>query len=97
MRGAPCSQGALFLSCYAFFTMAIARTIAILRVLSRGREPKIAPTVLKVFGASSFEEALVTYDAVGAAERASIDEMVERVTANAGAAFWLGVDREALG
>ena len=69
-----------------------ARTKAILEVLSRGREQKIAGTVLKVFGASSFEEAFATYDVVGAAERASLDEMVERVTADASAAFWLSVE-----
>ena len=69
-----------------------ARTKAILEVLSRGREEKIARTVLKVFGASSFEEAFATYDVVGAAERASLDEMVERVTADASAAFWLSVE-----
>jgi len=50
--------------------------------------------VQKVFGASSFEECLATYDAVGAAERSTIDEAVERVAANAGAAFWLSVDLE---
>ena len=69
-----------------------ARTKAILEVLSRGREEKIARTVLKVFGAASFEEAFATYDVVGAAERASLDEMVERVTADASAAFWLSVE-----
>lgn len=74
--------------------MAASRTKAILRVLARGREPRIASTVQKVFGASSFEECLATYDAVGAAERSTIDEAVERVAANAGAAFWLSVDLE---
>ena len=74
--------------------MSTARTKAILHLLARGREPKLAPAILKIFGASTFEEANATYDAVGAAERASIDEVVERVTANASAAFLLGVDRE---
>ena len=69
-----------------------ARTKAILEVLSRGREEQIAGTVLKIFGASSFEECLATYDVVGAAERTSLDEMVERVTADANAAFWLSVE-----
>lgn len=72
--------------------MAPSRTKAILEVLSRGREPKLAGTVLKVFGASSFEECFATYDAIGAAERASLDEMVERVTADAPAAFLLSVE-----
>lgn len=74
----------------------VPRTKAILRVLSRGREEKLAPNVLKIFGASTFEEALATYDAVGAAERASIDEGVGRMTANASAAFSLSVESEML-
>lgn len=72
--------------------MQTSRTKAILQVLARGKEPKLAPTILKILGASTFEEALATYDLVGAAERASIDEVVERVTANAGAAFELSVE-----
>jgi hypothetical protein len=68
------------------------RTKAILAVLSRGREEKIAHVVLRIFGASSFEEAFATYDSVGAAERATLDEGVERVAANASAAFWLSVE-----
>lgn len=63
-------------------------------MLARGREPKLAATVMKVFGASSLEECLATYDLVGNAERASIDETLERVTANASAAFLLGVENE---
>lgn len=74
--------------------MPIPRTKAILQLLSRGREPHLAEKVLKIFGASSFEECLATYDMVGAAERSSLDEVVERVTANASAAFLLSVDRE---
>ena len=74
----------------------VARTKAILRVLSRGREEKLAPNVLKIFGVSTFEEALAIYDAVGAAERESLDEGVERMTANASAAFSLSVDSEVL-
>ncbi len=69
-----------------------ARTKAILEVLRRGREEKLAQKVLRVFGASSIDEALATYEAVGAAERASIDEVVERMTADASAAFLLSVD-----
>lgn len=72
--------------------MTMSRTKAILEVLSRGREEKLAGTVLKIFGASSFEECFATYEVIGAAERASLDEVVERVTANASAAFWLSVE-----
>jgi hypothetical protein len=72
--------------------MAPSRTKAILEILTRGREEKIAGTVLKIFGASSFEECSATYDIVGAAERATLDEAVERVAANASAAFWLSVE-----
>ncbi len=72
--------------------MPTSRTKAILEVLSKGRERKVADKVLKVFGASSFEECLATYDVIGAAERASLDDMVERVTADASAAFWLSVE-----
>jgi hypothetical protein len=74
--------------------MATARTKAILRVLARGREEKVGRAVMRVFGASSIEECLQTYDAVGKAERATLDEAVERMTADAGAAFWLSVDLE---
>jgi len=75
--------------------MASERTRAILEVLRRGREPKLAPKVLKIFGASSIEECFATYEAVGKAERASLDEAVERVAADASAAFWLSVESEA--
>lgn len=71
-----------------------ARTKAILKVLSRGTEPKLAGSVMKVFGASTIAECLETYDMIGAAERASIDEVVERMVSNASAAFLLGVDNE---
>jgi hypothetical protein len=74
--------------------MTIPRTKAILKVLGRGREDKVARNVLRVFGASSLAECVEIYDAVGAAERATIDEAVERMAASAGAAFWLGVDNE---
>jgi hypothetical protein len=50
---------------------------------------------MRVFGASSLDECLATYDAVGAAERATLDDAVQRMTADAGAAFWLSVDNEA--
>lgn len=72
--------------------MTLPRTKAILEVLRRGREEKLASKVLRVFGASTIDEALATYDVVGAAERATIDEAVARMTADASAAFLLGVD-----
>ncbi len=72
--------------------MTLPRTKAILEVLRRGREEKLASKVLRVFGASTIDEVLATYDAVGAAERATIDEAVARMAADASAAFLLGVD-----
>jgi hypothetical protein len=75
--------------------VASTQTRAILNVLRRGREEKIALSVMRVFGASSLDECLATYDAVGAAERATLDDAVQRMTADAGAAFWLSVDNEA--
>jgi hypothetical protein len=75
--------------------VASTQTRAILNVLRRGREEKIARSVMRVFGASSLDECLATYDAVGAAERATLDDAVQRMTADAGAVFWLSVDNEA--
>jgi hypothetical protein len=72
------------------------RTRAILRVLGRGRQEKLAPTVLKIFGASSIEECTATYELLGKAERASVDETLERVVANASAAFLLSVENDEL-
>ena len=74
--------------------MSSQRTRAILEVLRRGREPKLAPSILKIFGASSFEEACATYEVVGNAERASLDAAVERMAADASAAFWLSVENQ---
>ena len=76
--------------------MSLPRTRAVLEVLRRGREEQLAQKILRVFGASSIDEALATYDAVGAAERASIDEVVERMTAGASAAFLLAVENKSL-
>ena len=76
--------------------MSLSRTKAVLEVLRRGREEKLAQKVLRIFGASSIDEALATYEAVGAAERASIDEAVQRATADASAAFLLGVENKSL-
>jgi hypothetical protein len=70
------------------------RTRAVLEVLRRGHEEKLARKILSVFGASTIDEALATYDAVGAAERKSIDEVVERMTADASAAFLLSVENK---
>ena len=72
--------------------MTSSRVKAILEVLRRGRDEKIARSVMKVFGATSLDECLTIYETIGAAERASVDEAVERVTADAGAAFWSSVD-----
>lgn len=70
------------------------RTKAILKVLARGKEEKVANAVLKIFGASSIEECVATYESVGKAERASIDEMVERVAKDGSAVFWIRVESE---
>jgi len=72
----------------------VAKTRAVLNLLRRGREEKIARSVMRVFGATSLDECLTTYDMVGAAERATLDDAVQRVAADAGAAFWLSVDNE---
>jgi hypothetical protein len=71
------------------------RTRSILKILARDRDEKLAPAILKIFGASSLEECAATYEAVGKAERASLDEILERVIANASAAFLLSVENEA--
>jgi hypothetical protein len=75
--------------------MAPQRTRAILEVLKRGGEDKVSRAVLKIFGASSLEECSATYELVGNAERATLDEAVERAAANGSAVFWLRVDSEA--
>ncbi|HJQ36766.1 MAG TPA: hypothetical protein VKB93_06485 [Thermoanaerobaculia bacterium] len=72
--------------------MTPSRTRAILELLSEGRDEKLATAVTRVFGASSIQECLETYDAVGKAERAQLDEVVKRVTEDASAAFSLRVD-----
>ena len=74
--------------------MALSRTEAILKVLGRGREEKVARAVMKIFGASSLDECVATYAMVGAAERASLEEGIKRVTADASAAFELSVENE---
>jgi hypothetical protein len=70
------------------------RMNAILEVLARGRDEKTAQMVMKIFGASSLEECRTIYESVGKAERAGLDEAVERVVANASAAFLLGVENK---
>jgi len=74
--------------------MGAQRTRAILKVLQRGREEKLARTVEKIFGASSLEECAATYELLGNAERGALDEALERLAANASAAFLLGVENE---
>lgn len=71
-----------------------ARTKAILDVLQRANDEKVLRTVLRVFGASSIEECQATYAAVGAAERKAIDDVIERVLADANAVFLLRLDNE---
>jgi hypothetical protein len=57
-------------------------------------DEKVATAVMRIFGASSLDECIATYDLVGAAERATLDEAVERVAANGNAVFLLSVDSE---
>ena len=73
-----------------------ARTKAILELLRDGRDEKLASAVLRIFGASSMQECLDVYAAVGAAERAGLDEAVKRVTENISAAFSLSVDNKVI-
>lgn len=74
--------------------MTPSRMKAIFAVLAKGRESdaKVLSSVLKVFGASSLEECAAIYDSVGKAERAGLEAAVERITADASAAFLAGVD-----
>jgi len=66
------------------------------RVLALGREPQLAQRVMRIFGATSLDQCAETYDMVGAAERATLDEAVKRITADASAAFQLSIENEAL-
>lgn len=70
------------------------RTKAILRVLQRGREEKLANFVLRIFGASTLDECLATYETLGKAERDSLDEALSRFAENSSAAFLLSVENE---
>lgn len=74
--------------------MTISRTKAILEVLGRGSDEKVASSIMRVFGAKTLEECFATYEAVGTAERKSLEEVVERIAENAGAAFSLKVDNQ---
>lgn len=74
--------------------MSSTRTRAILELLIEGRDGNLAQAVARVFGASSIQECLETYNAVGSAERATLDEAVKRVTEDVSAAFSLSVDRK---
>ncbi|HEX8173116.1 MAG TPA: hypothetical protein VF824_21460 [Thermoanaerobaculia bacterium] len=68
------------------------RTKAILAVLARGREEKLGQKVLRILGAATFDEALANYEKLGRAERASLDEALNAMAENAGAAFVISVD-----
>jgi hypothetical protein len=70
------------------------RMKAILEVLARGREEKLASNIMKIFGASSLDECLSIYESVGNAERATLDEAITRLTKDASAAFLLGVENK---
>ncbi|HEX7809745.1 MAG TPA: hypothetical protein VF608_13505 [Thermoanaerobaculia bacterium] len=70
------------------------RTKAILRVLQRGREEKLATFVLKIFSASTLDECLATYETLGKAERESLDAALSQYAENSGAAFLLSVENE---
>lgn len=69
-----------------------ARTRTILKVLQLGGEDKVAGAVMRIFGAASIEECSATYELLGKAERASLDEAVARLAADASAVFWLRVE-----
>ena len=71
--------------------MRLPRTRAILRALALQKQEKAENAILLVFGASSLDECIATYDAVGKAERASIDAAVEHAVRDAGEIFWLSV------
>lgn len=72
--------------------MATSRMNAIFDVLDKGLHEKTARSVMKMFGATSLQECRETYASVGAAERASLDAVIDRVLEDAGAAFQLSVE-----
>lgn len=63
----------------------------ILHALALVEQEQIAQGILKVFGASSFEDCCAKYDAARPSERAVFDAAVGRVVEDAGDAFWQGV------
>lgn len=67
--------------------MSSAGTRAILEVLKRDRDEVIEPGVLRIFGASSIDECIATYEVVGAGERSSIDDALRGVFAKASPAL----------
>lgn len=76
--------------------MTSSRTKGILSKLKRERDTEVESHVLRLFGASSVEECLLTYETVGAAERESIDQAMESMMARVSPALWNGVEPEPL-
>ena len=70
------------------------RTQAILELLRDGRDEKLAQSVMRLFGASSIDECIQTYAALGNAESAQLDDVVKRVTEDVSSAFSLRVDNK---
>jgi hypothetical protein len=68
------------------------RTRTILETLKRGGEEKVASAILKIFGASTIDDCITTYEALGKAERTGIDEVVQRIAADASAVFRIRVE-----
>jgi uncharacterized protein YxjI len=64
--------------------------------LARERETEVEPDVLRLFGASSVKECLLTYEAVGAAERESMDRAMETMMTKIDPVLWNGVEPEPL-
>lgn len=63
--------------------MSSAGTRAILEVLKRDRDEAVERGVLRIFGASSIDECIATYEVVGTSERTSIDEALRGIVAKA--------------
>src|SRR5262245_11300492 len=76
--------------------MTSSRTKGLLSTLTRERDAEVERYVLQIFGASSAEECLSTYETVGAAERESIDRAVEGMMAKVSPALWNAVEPEPL-
>jgi uncharacterized protein YxjI len=76
--------------------MTSSRTKALLSRLTRERDTEVERQVLRLFGASSAEQCLLTYETAGAAERESIDRALESMMARVSPALWNSVDPEPL-